>query len=115
MKKDTKIERHKKTDRQGYSQTRGEQRTSANSFHTKFPKTIYVEHWIFVSSSFVKRDKIPGKNTLFCQCPHGGTTGVSPGLVHYWRNALNRKKLFGVPKSKSVRYKTSLFCIIYMD
>ena len=42
-------------------------------------------------------------------------TRVSPGLVHYWRNALNRKKLFGVPKSKSVRYKTSLFCIIYMD
>ena len=42
-------------------------------------------------------------------------TGVSPGLVHYWRNALNRKKLFGVPKSQSVRYKTSLFCIIYMD
>ena len=42
-------------------------------------------------------------------------TRVSPGLVHYWRNALNRKKLFGVPKSRSVRYKTSLFCIIYMD
>ena len=59
---------------------------------------------------------------LMVVCTYGltlwlsGDTGVSPGLVHYWRNALNRKKLFGVPKSRSIRYKTSLFCIIiYMD
>ena len=42
-------------------------------------------------------------------------TGVSPGLVNYWRNALNRKRLFGVPKSRSIRYETSFFCIRYMD
>ena len=44
-----------------------------------------------------------------------GGTGVSLGLVNYWRNALNRKRLFGVPKSRSIRYKTSYVCITYMD
>ena len=36
-------------------------------------------------------------------------TGVSPGRVNYWRNALNRKRLFGVPKSWSIRYRVIFF------
>ena len=68
--------------------------------------SAFEDIWVNLPNSLAK---------VWENIPRSLTTGVSPGLVHYWRNALNRKRLFVVQKSRSIRYQTSFFCIIYMD